>query len=195
MSTRDVTETGATLEELFFARQTEELQRRYRREWHQMARREALQEASGIRDPALVDRLLALGVSARTVAAMVLYPLVAVAWADDRMDGKEKDAIMRAASEVGVTSGSTSRALLDCWLAEKPAREMLDAWVAFARALQESMSPDEFEGLAASTLNHTRRVAEAAGGILGLMKISEKEEAMLQFLTMAFEGTLPPSKS
>jgi len=60
-----------------------------------------LAEASGLTDIDLVDRLVGLGIRASTLAALTLVPLIEVAWADDRMEAKERDAILAAAAATG----------------------------------------------------------------------------------------------
>src|SRR5690242_6516966 len=68
------------LEEAFFAQHDAALLRRLREAGEAKAKREALAAASGITDDALLDRLVALGISSETLTALSLIPMVAVAW-------------------------------------------------------------------------------------------------------------------
>src|SRR5437763_2479063 len=56
-----------------------------------------LRKASGMTDPALLDQLVALGMTGKTVAALSLVPLIWVAWADGVIQDNERTAILHAA--------------------------------------------------------------------------------------------------
>ena len=53
------------------------------------ASRETLAKASGISNPAILDKLLDLGIRPEIVGALAVIPLVEVAWADGTLDGRE----------------------------------------------------------------------------------------------------------
>lgn len=58
------------------------------------AARPVLAEATGVADANLVARIAGLGIRAETLAALTLVPLIEVAWADDRMDPRERGAVL-----------------------------------------------------------------------------------------------------
>lgn len=174
------------LEEQFFARQERELRERMHRQAAERERREALAEASGVRDPAVLDRLVALGIEPEAVTALGLVPLVQVAWADRTLHDREREAVLRAAEASGVGSDHPGREVLDGWLRERPGRELLEAWKGYAAALAESLEAPERDALRREILDRARSVAEAAGGFLGLGKVSDAEEAVLEELATAF---------
>lgn len=179
-------ERKKALEEQFFARQEKELRERVRQEAAAKARREALAEASGIRDEAVLDHLAGLGLDGETVAALSLVPLVEVAWADRSLHDKEREAVLRAARESGVTRDSAAWVLLESWLEKRPDPELLAAWEGYVEALVADLGDEERRALRHELLDRARVVAEAAGGFLNLGKTSNAEEAMLARLEGAF---------
>src|SRR5580765_202436 len=84
---------GRSLEEEFFRREDQRLLERRRELQAAAGTREALAKASGINQPEVLDKLLALGIKAETVAALSFVPLLEVAWADGSIDPKERAAV------------------------------------------------------------------------------------------------------
>lgn len=181
-------ERGKSLEEAFFKKQHEEQLAKLRRKQEQQEAREALAAASGITDdPELIDRLAALGIHAETLAALTLIPLVEVAWADGKMEPRERDAILKGAESSGIQPGSSSYGLLEIWTHDRPAQELMDSWKAYIGALVAELSADQKWHLEEKIVGRARAVAEAAGGFLGLgSKVSAEEERVLQELEQAF---------
>jgi hypothetical protein len=177
------------LEEAFFAEQDQKLLRRLRQADAARSGKAALAAASGIADEAVLDRLAALGLDAGTVAALALVPLVAVAWADGALDAKEREAVLAGAAEAGVGEGAAARDLLDRWLREPPPRDLLAAWADYTRAVAAKLDDADMQALRADLLGRARRVAEAAGGFLGVgRRVSAAEQAVLERLAAAFPG-------
>lgn len=181
-------ERGRALEEAFFKKQHEQQLAKLREQEERAQAREALAAASGITDdPELIDRLAGLGIHAETLAALTLIPLVEVAWADGKMEARERDAILRGAESSGIQPGSPSYGLLEIWTHDRPAPELLETWKAYIAALSDELSADQKWHLEERIIGRARAVAEAAGGFLGLgSKISAEEEAMLAELERAF---------
>lgn len=175
------------LEEAFFARQNEEVRRRIIEGGIQSDRRAALAAASHVRDPAVLDRLLALGLGAGTLSALTLVPLVLVAWADGELSDLERDAVMKAAEQEGLPPDGPSHRLLEAWLRSRPGPELAQAWEAYVRALTKPLELDERRELEQQVMFQATRVADAAGGFLGLIsRISVAEREMLSKLSAAF---------
>jgi hypothetical protein len=180
-------ERGKSLEEEFFRREDQRLLKRLGELKQAEANREALAKASGITNPAVLDRLLALGVHAETVAALSLVPLVEVAWADGKLDARERQTIVDHLPDAGITAGSPAQALVAAWLERRPERKLLDAWTHLVQAICEQFSPDEAARLQGDLLQRARKVAGASGGLMGIgSKVSGAEAEMLQQLERAF---------
>jgi hypothetical protein len=178
-----------SLEEAFFKKEHERLRDRLRQKQEHEEAREALAEASGLDDQDLLARLAGLGIRAETLAALTLIPLVEVAWADGKIEPRERDAVLRGAESSGIGKDSPSYGLLEIWTRDRPAPELLDSWEAYIRALAKELSADQKWHLEEKVLGRARAVAEATGGFLGLgSKVSAEEEAVLQELAKAFQG-------
>ena len=148
---------------------------------------EGLATASGISDKAVLRNLAGLGIRAETLAALTLIPLIEVAWADGKMDAKEREAILSGAESTGIPKQSPSYGLLRIWIEDQPAPDLVDAWSEFIGALCRELSDEQVERLRSNILGRAREVAEAAGGFLGLgPKVSKEEEEALQRLSRAF---------
>lgn len=186
MSQHILEERRRGLEEAFFAKHNRELLQRLREKAASETAIEDLKAASGVDDEALLGELVELGISAETLAALGLVPLVQVAWADGRIDPGESEAILEGAVAVGAEPGSPSYALLEGWLAEKPGSEMLGAWSDYVGGLGAVCSKGSMEALKAVTLKRAEKVAEAAGGVLGVHRISASERKVLSQIAEAF---------
>ena len=177
------------LEELFFEKQNRKLAEQLRGEREQVEAQEALAMLTGIEDETLVQTLVGLELRVETWAALSLLPLVEVAWADGKVDAKEREAVLSAAEANGITRSSASWALLEGWLAARPAAGYLEAWGASMVALCAQLEPHEREAMRREVTGRARRVAEATGGFLGLgNRISIDEQKVLDELGKAFEG-------
>jgi hypothetical protein len=174
------------LEETFFAKENERLLRELREKAKLDERRKALQAVVKVKDAAIIEHLLELGVGPESVLAVTLVPLAAVSWADGHMDDKERKAILQAASERGIQPGSANYTMLEVWLKEKPSQKLMDAWKKYARGIWEQLTEEERVLMRVSIVERAREIAEAAGGVLGVASISPKEKALLEEL----EGVL-----
>ena len=116
------------LEEKFFAEENRLLLQRLREKQDLEARRAAMREVMPTADDAFVDHMLELGIGPETALAVTFLPLVMVAWADGEISPKERDALLKAAEERGVTPGTASCEMLRSWLEHKPGSELTEAW-------------------------------------------------------------------
>ena len=170
-----------SLEDAFYRKETELLLKRMRDKKVREERLRSLEEYLRVKDPALLQHLLELGVTPESALAFNLVPLVCVAWADGHLDPKEREAVLKAAEAEGAAAGSEARALLEAWLeaAPDPETDLLGTWERCMKDLREALSPAEHAALRQSLLGGARRVAEAAGGFLGVGSVSADEKAVL----------------
>jgi Tellurite resistance protein TerB len=179
-------EKGRKLEEEFFRKEDQRLIQRLRELREKEISREMLARASGIKNDAILDRLVQLGVHAETVAALAIVPLVEVAWADGAIDEKEKRAILERAEKSGIAPGSTAHDLLTSWLERRPEPRLLTAWTHMVQGLRENLTPEQVESLRADLVERAHAVARASGGVLGVGKVSSAEAEMIRQLEAAF---------
>jgi tellurite resistance protein len=145
-----------------------------------------LAEVSGIKDEAVLKKLVALNIHAESLASLAMVPLVEVAWADGRIDKEERDALLKATADGGMFS-RIDRSLLEQWLSHKPKPELLVAWEQYTAELCKVLSETERRTLRQQIMARAESVAEAAGGFLGLTsKISADERAVLERMARAF---------
>ena len=180
----DLKERGQALEERFFANHDRELIEKARAEREEGERLAALAEVTGIQDEGLLQSIMAAGVSPDSAAALSLAPLVIVAWSDGEIQPLERKTIVDAAHESGVTDPGAHR-LIDAWLENRPSPELVEAWEACTADLAARLEPDERAKLAEQILGNARKVAAAAGGVLGLGKTSSDEKDALARLEAA----------
>ena len=162
-------------EAVFFARLDEQRIARLReklREAHQMER---LTHSTGISNPAVLRRILDLGVQAENLQALTLVPLVITAWAGGEVTPAERDAALIAAEREGVSRESGAHHLLECWLDEAPPPELEETWRDYVRALLEQLDDEHASALKQDLLSRCRQVARASGGFLGVAKVSGDE--------------------
>ncbi len=187
MSERLMDERRMALEEAFFARHNDALLASLREADQKKTARGALAAASGISDEAVLDRLLALGLGAETLAALTLVPLVLVAWADGTLSSEERSAVLAGAHKAGVEAGGLGHKLLEQWLAGPPAPALSEAWKAYTGALVGGLAAEQRHALRDALLGQARAVADAAGGFLGLGdRVSAAERKVLHELAEAF---------
>jgi len=136
-------------------------------------------------DLALCDRLVRIGITGSTAAALALVPVVEVAWADAKIQDGERAAILGEAKTDYGFAHPESRPLLEYWLKNRPTPQMMTAWVHFVRALGRMLSPGDQDDLRDSLIHLCRGVAEADGGVFG--KVSGSEKKVLEQIQAAFD--------
>jgi hypothetical protein len=130
-------------------------------------------------DAELVSALERLGVEPEDPRAVLLLPLVEVAWADGRIQEPERLRILEIARGYGVVGGR-SEGTLRAWLSTPPTPELAalghDVVVALARRHRgpsADWDPDTLDRLEEQCLD----VARAAGGLFGIVFATSAEES------------------
>jgi hypothetical protein len=177
------------LEESFFAKENQKLLEQMRASVKAEEVRKSLAAASGIQDEAVLDHLASAGIDAQSFAALTLVPLVEVAWAEGRVDAKEREAVLKASHESGLAKDSPGHRLLENWLNEKPSPQLFATWKEYVAALRESVDPPTYDTLRGTILDRAESVAKSAGGFLGLGAVSSKEKKVLDELQSAFKNS------
>lgn len=176
------------LEDKFFLERDMQLLQALREETASKEKKQALSDTSGITDEDLLCHLVESQVSHETVAALSLFPLIAVAWADGSIDINERKAVLSSAQASGIDKEHAGYQLLNCWLKNKPEDKLLEVWKEYVATLSLKLDEPSRATLKEGLLGRARTVAEAAGGILGLgNKVSKSEQAVLDELEQAFD--------
>lgn len=181
---------GRILENEFFAKRDAQKLAALRKEIASRAERVGLKEVTGIEDDAVLQKLIEVDVTADTLAAFALVPLVLVAWADGELDAKERDAILSAAASHDIEEDGASYELLNTWLSAAPDPSLGEAWRGYAVAFREILPREVVVALEDWVMTRAKKVAAATGGFLGLgSKISGKEQRVLDELEAVFQDS------
>ena len=130
---------------------------------------EALAEKLKVENAELLRHIAELGITRETGTAVLIAPLVQVAWAEGQVSEAERSMVLSLAEGRGIAPGSPAYTQLEAWLKVRPSDEL------FATAL-EAMK-DGLSVLPAAERDEriqyiveaAHRVAEASGG--GLLKL------------------------
>ncbi len=176
------------LVDAFFHRKDMEKLDKLRSELERKKTLDEIRSAAWIDDDVVLEGLFDQGLTGETVAALALVPLVHVAWADGRIQPKEREAIMSAASKKGIVPESAAAALLTDWLSEGEPDHLFDTWVNYTESLMATLDPSVREALATQITGFARKTAEAAGGFLGIGSITKSETNALAQIEAAFKA-------
>ena len=183
-------ERRRALENVFFERYNRKLLEQIREKHQHELDRDRLAEVYGVTDEEFLDLLLVQGIKAESLAALVLVPLVVVAWSDREMSPEEIRVILEAADDLGIKEGTPAIKLLNYWLVHPPTSKLIDTWTAYTNTLCSRLKPDNRKRFADNILHWATEVARAAGGVLGGVgpKICKKEREALSRLAEAFDA-------
>ena len=165
------------------AEQREKLRRKLEAEAAEVAKLRETAEASGTADLALAERIRKLGFEGRAAEVLDLLPLVAVAWADGRIQRGERAAILGALERRGVGRDHPGFQLLETLLEQKPGETYFGEALAVIRDLVAERGAD------LSIPELCVEVARRSGGILGTglgETVDPRERAVLDEIAEAF---------
>lgn len=178
-------ERGTALENQFFSSLDAKLLEELKAEVEAELAVNHLARISGIQDQTVLSALTKLGVSPATFAALRVFPLVAVAWGDGRIEKSERDLIGESVSKNAIDPGSPAMQLLESWLAKKPSAELVAVWESYARSLVASLDQEEADLLKSTLVDEIQQVASASGGLLGWASISKGEHEVMNRIVAA----------
>lgn len=173
------------LEESFFSKVDQKLLDDLREQAATEERAASIQRLTGITDPKVCHDIAALNISAESLAALRLVPLVAVAWADDRIEDNERFRVIHAAEKAGLQPNEPAYEMLKGWLTVRPSTELFDTWVQYAQSLSQSLDQTSRKELSKSMVAQVQSVAAANGGLFGYGSISPTEQKLLDRVAAA----------
>ena len=148
----------------------------------------ALAEKLDVDNPDLLQKARLVGVTAETAPALLLAPLVQVAWVDGAVSQSEKETVLRIADDRGIEAGSPAYNQLADWLQRRPSDAVFDTAVEVIHYGLDVLPPEEKEERIKRIVHACHEVAEASGG--GLLKalglgsgVSGREASMLDTIT------------
>lgn len=168
------------IENEYFRRRDLELIEKLREEGRIERERQEIGEHLGTADDRLPAELQKVGFRADGLALLHLVPLIDVAWADKGVTQRERDLVLALAERRGVTAESPEHDTLVEWLARRPDQHVFDTAY---EAIQVLLAHDTTAGRAKTQrelVHISTQVAEATGGILGMLPISRSERECLE---------------
>ncbi len=174
------------LEESFFNAVDQKLLDNLRKQTATAERAEAIQKVTGLSSMKVCEHIAAMDISVESLAALRLVPLVAVAWADDRIEDNERYRVIQAAEKAGLHPGDASYDLLKHWLEQRPPQDLFDTWLEYARDLSMSLDGETRENFQNSVVSQVRNIASANGGLFGFGSVSPAEQKVIEQVEKAF---------
>ena len=180
-------ERGRGLEEDYFRKRDRELIEKMRKASAAEDTRRAMENKTGLQDPALIKELEELGFTPETVALLPLMPLVQMAWAEGGVSDAERKLIVQLGRARGIEEGSAADRQLSTWLSSRPSNDVFARASRLIRAMLDKPVTDH--GLTADDLvKYCESIAAASGGILGIHRISAEERALLNTIARDLKG-------
>jgi hypothetical protein len=151
----------------YFRKQDEKLLQKMRERAALEEVAQALAEKLRVDNPELVTRVLDLGLTRDTGTAILLAPLVQVAWAEGSVSRRERETLFELAASRGVEPGSGAHAQLEAWLERRPSDALFETALEVMKAGLGVLPDTEREEHVRQIVDACKRVAEATGGGLG----------------------------
>jgi hypothetical protein len=82
---------------------------------------------------------------------------------------------------------------MEQWLNERPNVRLVRAWRVYVAAFLQTLTPQARRTLGHEILERARQVACAAGGVLGIRRVSLAERRVLAELELTLAGDSPPT--
>jgi tellurite resistance protein len=146
-----------------------------------------------IDDAELLNRVRALGLNQDTGAAILLAPLVQVAWAEGEVSEAERGTVLELAASRGVEPGTPAHGQLLEWLRQRPSDAVFEAAMEVMKVGFSVLPPAERDERIQGLVAACRRVAQASGGgltrLIGIGDgVSGDEGAVLDAITTKLRG-------
>ena len=146
-------------------------------------------ELVGLSDREFLSCLGSLGRTREEIMLAHLAPLVQVAWADGRVNGRERTLIMNACRGLGVTEGGAAFLHLTNWLDQRPSLQVFNDSLSLLRSVIQTLPIEKRGTSRMDVLALCVLVAEASGGVagdFGESSISHEEQKIIKLLAEGF---------
>lgn len=180
---QDTPQRWFSLEEQFFKNLDQKLMDELREKNAIEQTAESIMQLTGLNDRNVAQKIAQMKVSAETLTAFRLIPLVEVAWASESIDDDEKYAIDQAAEKAGLEPVALK--LLGEWTKSRPVAALFETWQEYASALALNLDEGQRTSLRNEIVKQATAVAQASGGVLGWGSISPSEKATIEKIKQA----------
>ena len=181
----------------YFRKQDEKLLAKMRERAHLQEVAQALADKLRVDDAELLRRVIELGLSRENGAAILLAPLVQVAWAEGEVTERERAVVLETAAARGIEAGSPPWAQLEEWLAQRPSDALFETALEVMKAGLAVFPPDERDQRIREIVAGCRRVAEVSGGLMKLLGwgtgVCDAEAAVLDAIAAKLRSRARPA--
>src|SRR5262245_12950840 len=130
---------------------------------------QALADKLRVDDAELLRRVAELGLDHETGAAILLAPLVQVAWAEGHVSEAERAVVIELAASRGIVPGMPAYDKTLEWLRERPSDAIFETAMEVMRVGYSVLPEAERQERIAALVEACHRVAEASGGGLATL--------------------------
>ena len=139
----------------------------------------------------LMTELQRIGLNAQTFRAVMLLPLIEVAWADQAIQAKERKAILAIAKGHDLLEGNAAD-VVDAWLTRRPSSETFTLGRRLLATLAHNktgLGADVPEHVSDTVVDLCSIIAESAGGLFGVwFNVSSEEKKTIRLITEHLEA-------
>ena len=168
------------LENEYFHRKDRELIERLREEGRRQAERRGLEDRLDTHDAAFLEQLQAAGFAPDNLALLHLVPLVEVAWSEGEVTSRERELILAMAARRGVATDGPAYGQLVGWLDQQPDKTFFETTYEAIRKILALKDETSRHADQQNLASWSTKIAEATGGVLGMMPISKDERECLR---------------
>ena len=172
-------------EDEHFRKKDRELIEKLRRADADAKMRRALEQETGIHDPAMLEELSDLGFTPDTIALLPIIPVVQVAWAKAGISTAERTLIVKLARAHGIKAGGAADHELHDWLDHRPSDDTFHKATRLIRAMVDSPDGGPLHLTADELMEHCDQIAHASGGLFGIHRVSPEEKATIAEIAAA----------
>ena len=175
-------------EEDYFRKQDQELIEKMRRAAAASRAQSEMSAKTGLKDPALIAELGALGFTPETISLLPLVPIIQIAWAEGGVSPEERTLLVTLARGRGIAEGSAADRQLTDWMAHRPPPTVFASATRLIRAMIDTGAPEGGAMSSDDLIKYAESMAAVSGGFLGLGKISREERETLAKLAAALKA-------
>jgi hypothetical protein len=183
-----ITDNVRAREEEHFRKKDRELVEKLRQADRDAKANRALEEQTGLQNPAMLLELRALGFTPETIALLPLVPMLQVAWANAGISDEERAMIVNLARTRGIAAGSVADHQLSEWLEHRPSEDTFHKADRLIRAIIDSPGGGALHMSADELIALCDRIAHASGGIFGIGRVSREERDALAEIAAAIKN-------
>jgi hypothetical protein len=171
------------IEDEYFWRKDRELIAKLQEKGRLEKQRRELQQQLGDVEERLLADLQAAGFSPDNLGLLHLIPLVEVAWAEGEVTPRERELVLALAARRGISPDSQGYRQLTGWLDTCPDADFFETAYQAIRAMMAQQDPDAREATEHDLIEWATRIAEATGGILGIVPACRDERECIKSIS------------